>query len=61
MADSMAGPVMAMGVNAGMYLINQLNQLACIIIDDHDRIYTSKDVNIINWKFLILVYSSGYE
>jgi len=48
MADSMAGPVMAMGVNAGMYLINQLNQLACIIIDDHDRIYTSKDVNIIN-------------
>ncbi|MFI5138960.1 MAG: FAD:protein FMN transferase, partial [Sphingobacteriales bacterium] len=45
MADSMAGPVMAMGVNAGMYLINQLNQLACIIIDDHDRVYTSKDVS----------------
>jgi FAD:protein FMN transferase len=46
MADSMATPIMSTGINAGLYLINQLNQLACIIIDDHDRIYTSKDVII---------------
>jgi len=46
LADAMATPVMLIGVNAGLYLINQLNQMACIIIDDHDRIYTSKDVSI---------------
>jgi len=44
-ADAMATPVMSIGINAGLYLINQLNQMACIIMDDHDRIYTSKDVN----------------
>jgi len=48
LADALATPIMSMGVNAGLYLINQLNQLACIIIDDHGRIYTSKDVSIVN-------------
>jgi thiamine biosynthesis lipoprotein len=48
LADAMATPVMSIGVNAGLYLINQLNQVACIIIDDHDRIYTSKDISIAN-------------
>ncbi|HEY8783462.1 MAG TPA: FAD:protein FMN transferase [Mucilaginibacter sp.] len=47
LADSMATPIMSIGINAGLYLINQLNQMACIVIDDHDRIYTSKDVSII--------------
>ena len=45
LSDAMATPIMLMGVNAGLYLINQLQQLACVIIDDHDRIYTSKEVN----------------
>lgn len=44
LADAMATPVMTMGVNAGLYLINQLQQLACFIIDDQDRVYTSKEV-----------------
>jgi thiamine biosynthesis lipoprotein len=48
LADAMATPVMSIGVNAGLYLINQLNQMACIIIDDHGRVYTSKDVSIAN-------------
>jgi thiamine biosynthesis lipoprotein len=48
LADSMATPVMSIGINAGLYLINQLNQIACIIIDDHERVYTSKDVSITN-------------
>ncbi len=48
LADAMATPVILIGVNAGLYLINQLNQMACVIIDDHDRIYTSKDVSIAN-------------
>jgi thiamine biosynthesis lipoprotein len=45
LSDAMATPIMSMGVNAGLYLINQLQQLACVIVDDHDRIYTSKEVN----------------
>jgi thiamine biosynthesis lipoprotein len=46
LADAMATPVMTIGINAGLYLINQLNQMASIIIDDHDRVYTSKHVSI---------------
>ncbi|RYU89578.1 FAD:protein FMN transferase [Mucilaginibacter terrigena] len=46
LADAMATPIIAMGVNAGLYLINKLNQMACIIIDDHARVYTSKDINV---------------
>ncbi|WP_255547595.1 FAD:protein FMN transferase [Mucilaginibacter sp. dw_454] len=45
-SDAMATPVMSIGVNAGIYLINQLNQIGCVIIDDHNRIYPSKGINI---------------
>lgn len=45
LSDAMATPVMTMGVNAGLYLINKLQQLACVIIDDHDRVYTSKEIS----------------
>jgi len=45
-ADAMASPVMAIGINNGLYLINQLNQVGCVIIDDHNRVYTSKDIHI---------------
>ncbi|RYZ95228.1 MAG: FAD:protein FMN transferase [Sphingobacteriaceae bacterium] len=46
LADAMATPVIKMGVNAGIYLINQLNQMACVIIDDNKRMYTSKHIAI---------------
>ena len=46
LSDAMASHIINIGVNAGLYLINQLNQIACIIIDDQNRIYTSKDVSI---------------
>ena len=45
LSDAMAAPIMNMGVNAGLYLINQLNQISCLIIDDHNRIYTSKGID----------------
>ena len=45
LSDAMATPVMTMGVNAGLYLINKLQQLACVIVDDHDRVYTSKEIS----------------
>jgi len=45
-ADAMATPVMIMGVEVGLDLINQINGLACIIIDDNDKLYTSKNINL---------------
>jgi thiamine biosynthesis lipoprotein len=43
-ADAIATPVMIMGIHAGLDLINQLNDVEVIIIDDHDRIYHSKNL-----------------
>ncbi|MES2808631.1 MAG: FAD:protein FMN transferase [Bacteroidota bacterium] len=45
-ADAMATPVMSIGVNAGIYLINKLNQIGCVVIDDHNRVYPSKGLSI---------------
>ncbi|MEX1238448.1 MAG: FAD:protein FMN transferase [Cyclobacteriaceae bacterium] len=44
-ADAMATPVMVMGIKAGLGLINQVKNIACLIIDDEDRLYTSKNIN----------------
>jgi thiamine biosynthesis lipoprotein len=46
LADALATPVMVMGVNVGLNLINQLKNVACIIITDDDVLYTSKNINI---------------
>ena len=46
LADALATPVMVMGVEVGLNLINQLKNVACIIIDDEHRLYTSKNINI---------------
>jgi FAD:protein FMN transferase len=45
-ADAMATPVMIMGIKVGLNIINQVKGLACIIIDDNDKIYTSKTINL---------------
>lgn len=46
LADALATPVMVMGVKAGLHLINQMKNVACIIIDDVDKIYTSNNIKI---------------
>ncbi len=46
LADAMATPVMVLGIKVGLDLINQINHIACIIIDDHDRLYTSSNIKI---------------
>lgn len=48
LADAMATPIMVMGVKVGLDLINQLQQIACVIIDDQNQVYTSKNINIKN-------------
>nr|WP_229600041.1 FAD:protein FMN transferase [Runella sp. SP2] len=45
-ADAMATPVTVMGVRVGLDLINQMQGMACIIIDDTNRVFTSKNINI---------------
>lgn len=45
-ADAMATPIMVMGVKVGLDLVNQINQLACIIIDDTDTIFTSNNITV---------------
>lgn len=45
-ADAMATPVMIMGIKAGIDMVNQVKGLACIIIDDNDRIHTSKNIHL---------------
>jgi thiamine biosynthesis lipoprotein len=42
----MATPVMIMGIKIGLDMVNQVKGLACIIVDDHDKIYTSKNINL---------------
>lgn len=46
LADAMATPITVLGVNAGLGLINQMKQIACIIIDDDNNIYTSNNINV---------------
>jgi FAD:protein FMN transferase len=46
LADALATPVTVMGIKSGLHLINQLNLVECIIIDDNNRIYTSKNIKL---------------
>ncbi|MEO6915412.1 MAG: FAD:protein FMN transferase [Chitinophagaceae bacterium] len=46
LADAMATPVMVMGVKVGLHLINQMKQVACIIIDDGNIIHVSDNINL---------------
>ncbi|MEY4903956.1 MAG: hypothetical protein RLZZ292_1771 [Bacteroidota bacterium] len=45
-ADAMATPVMVMGIKVGLNLINQMQQIACIIIDEENKLHTSKNIRI---------------
>lgn len=46
-ADAMATPVSVMGIEAGLFLANQIPGLYCIIIDDQNTLYTSKNIHLI--------------
>jgi thiamine biosynthesis lipoprotein len=47
LADALATPVMVMGVQVGLDLINQMHHLACIVIDDDDRLHTSANIRVV--------------
>jgi FAD:protein FMN transferase len=44
-ADAMATPVMIMGINTGLNMINQIKDIEAIIIDDDDHIYSSNNIH----------------
>jgi FAD:protein FMN transferase len=46
LADALATPVTIMGINAGLDMINQMKNIEAIIIDDDDKLYASKNINI---------------
>ena len=45
-ADAMATPVMILGIEAGMYMINQIKDIEAIIIDEHNTLYASKNIKL---------------
>lgn len=45
-ADAIATPIMVMGIEKGLFLVNQIHGLECIIIDEENRLYYSKNINI---------------
>lgn len=45
-ADAMATPVSIMGIESALNMVNQINHLECIIIDDEDHIYSSKNIHL---------------
>ena len=47
LSDAMATPITVMGVESGLSLINQMNNIACVIIDDNDKVYTSRNINLL--------------
>jgi FAD:protein FMN transferase len=43
-ADAMATPVMIMGIDAGLDMINQMKDIEAIVIDDRNNVYPSKNI-----------------
>ena len=43
-ADAMATPVMIMGIEAGLNMINQMNDIEAIVIDDYNTLYATKNI-----------------
>lgn len=46
LADAMATPVTIMGIKPGLFMIDQIMGLGCIIIDDNNKIYTSRNITL---------------
>jgi len=46
LADALATPVMVMGVRVGLDMINQMKGIACLIIDDNNKLYSSDNIKV---------------
>jgi thiamine biosynthesis lipoprotein len=46
LADALATSIFVMGVDTGLDFVNQLKGVECIIVDNDNKVYTSKDINL---------------
>lgn len=46
LADALATSVFVMGVETGLDFINQLQGVACVIVDAHNKVITSNDIQL---------------
>ncbi|KAA2241541.1 FAD:protein FMN transferase [Chitinophaga agrisoli] len=46
LSDALATAVTVMGPEAGLYLVDQLPQVHCLLIDAHNKVYQSRNINI---------------
>jgi FAD:protein FMN transferase len=46
LSDALATPVMVMGIKAGIDMINQIRGVACIAIDDNNKLFTSNNITL---------------
>ncbi len=46
LSDALATPITVMGVRAGLNMVNQMNSVACVVIDDTNRIYNTNNISI---------------
>ena len=53
LCDALATPVTIMGINAGLDLINQMKNVECIIIDDDNKLYMSRNIHL-SWVNLLV-------
>ena len=45
LADVLTTPIAVMGVEIGLHLMNQMNGVACIIIDDMNQVFSTKNIH----------------
>ncbi|HMR90598.1 MAG TPA: FAD:protein FMN transferase, partial [Saprospiraceae bacterium] len=46
LADALTTPIIVMGKDAGLHMINQMVGVEAILIDENDKIYYSKNIKI---------------
>ena len=46
LADALATSVFVMGVEVGLDFINQLKGVECILVDEHNKMHFSKNLNL---------------
>ena len=46
LSDALATPITVMGIEAGLDMINQMKNVACIMVSDDDKIYTSRNISL---------------
>jgi thiamine biosynthesis lipoprotein len=45
-ADALATPITIMGIKPALHMVNQMKGIACIIVDERNKIYTSDNINL---------------